>query len=101
MSLRIDSAKVPETAGGWDTEHLHLEAAATDIDGTKTGGFTPNVKGVVTDFVASWTSLVRKAGQDAEKTADDLRSAALNIIRSDSETAGLADMYAKILREQR
>jgi hypothetical protein len=101
MNLRIDSAKVPETAGGWDTEHLHLKSAAKDIEGTKTGGFTPDVKGVVADFVESWASLVRKAGQDAERTADDLREAALNIIRSDSETAGLADMYAKILGEQR
>lgn len=101
MTLRIDSTQVPKTAGGWDTEHLHLEAAAKDIEGTKTGGFTPNVKGVVADFVESWASQVRKAGQDAEKTADGLRDAALNIIRSDSETAALADMYAKILGEQR
>lgn len=101
MNLRIDSTKVPVIAGGWDTEHLHLKSAAKAIEGTKTGGFTPNVKGVVSDFVESWGTQVHKAGQDAERTADDLREAALNIIRSDSETAGLADMYAKILAEQR
>lgn len=89
---------------GWDEQSLDLAAAAGQVRGAPTSGFTVAVQGAAARFTAAWYAHAAGLGSSAEAAADGLRTALRDYVSSDEGVAGdfsalLA--YAPYLAEQR
>ncbi len=101
MTLHVEPAKVRSTAGAWDTENLHLAAAAKQIHGVGTGGFTPTVAGLVGRFIEAWEAIATKSARSSESQADGLRSTAIDILETDAKTDVNASLALSSIKEIR
>ena len=75
----------------WDDQHLDLDAAAGQIAGAGTGGFTSAVAGAASRFLTQWERHAETLGTDSEARADGLRVTIRDYVSSD-EAAG-ADLF--------
>jgi hypothetical protein len=101
MTLHVEPAKVQSTAAAWDTENLHLTAAAKQINGAGAGGFTPTVASLVGQFIEAWQAIATKSARSAESQADGLRSTAIGILETDAKTDIDASFALNSIREIR
>lgn len=78
---------VPTSVGvasrAWDEQHLDLVAAAHQVSGADTAGFSPAVAGAAARFTSAWTRFVTAAGTECEDRADGLRTAIRDYVTSD------------------
>lgn len=75
----------------WDDQHLDLDAAAGQVAGAGTGGFTSAVAGAAARFLTQWERHAESLGADSEARADGLRVTIRDYVTSD-EAAG-ADLF--------
>lgn len=75
----------------WDDQHLDLDAAAGQIAGAGSGGFTSAVAGAASRFLTQWERHAETLGTDSEARADGLRVTIRDYVTSD-EAAG-ADLF--------
>lgn len=101
MTLYVEPAKVQSTAAAWDTENLHLTAAAKQINGVGAAGFTPSVASLVGQFIEAWQAIATKSARSAESQADGLRSTAIGILETDAKTDINASLVLSSIREIR
>lgn len=101
MTLHVEPAKVQSTATAWDTENLHLTAAAKQINGAGAGGFTPTVASLVEQFIKAWEAIAAKSARSAESQADGLRSTAIGILETDAKTDINASLVLNSIKETR
>lgn len=101
MTLHVEPAKVQSTAAAWDTENLHLTAAARQIHGVGAAGFTPTVASLVGQFVEAWEAIATKSARSAESQADGLRSTAIGILETDARIDINASFALNSIREIR
>jgi hypothetical protein len=101
MTLHVEPAKVQSTATAWDTENLNLTAAAKQIDGVGSGGFTPNVADLAGQFIEAWTVIAKNSARAAESQADGLRSTAIDVLETDAKTDVNASLLLNSIKEMR
>lgn len=89
------------TARRWDEQHLDLAAAAGQVEGAPTGGFTPGVSGAAARFAAAWARHTEALGTTAEARADGLRSAAEDFLATDAAVADRSFVLRSLLGEAR
>lgn len=77
------------TARSWDEQHLDLDAAAGQVEGAPTGGFTSGVSGAAARFAAAWARHTTELGTTAEARADGLRTSAADFSATDGGVAAL------------
>lgn len=88
---------VPLTVGvasrAWDDQHLGCSAAAGQVGGAPTNGFTEAVAGCAARFAATWQHHTRDLAAQAEARADGLRGAVADFLATDEavgfQVAGL------------
>ena len=102
--MEVVPVSVGAASRGWDEQHLDLAAAAEQITGAPTSGFTAGVKGAASRFTAAWHGHADDLGAACEETADGLRRALVDYVSTDESIQGdfsalLA--YAPYLQEQR
>lgn len=85
--MEVVPLSVGEASRAWDDQHLDLDAAAGQIAGADTAGFTGNVRGSATRFVTRWERHAEALGTAAEARADGLRVTITDYVTSD-EAAG-------------
>jgi hypothetical protein len=81
--IEVVPASVGTTAQAWDEQHLDLQAAAGQVGGAGSGGFTSAVSGTAARFLTSWERHVRGLGDTAEDRADGLRTAINDFLATD------------------
>lgn len=78
---------VPLTVGvasrAWDEQHNDVTAAADQIGGTATGGFTAGVSGAAARFATTWHRHAATLADQAEVRADGLRTAIADFLETD------------------
>ncbi len=83
---------VPLTVGqvsrSWDDQHNDVTAAAGQVGGASTCGFTAGVAGAAARFAATWQRHTLALADRAEAQADGLRGAIADFLRTD-EAVGL------------
>ena len=79
---------VGQCARAWDEQHLDLTAAADQVGGAPTSGFTSAVAGSATRFASTWQRHTTLLADEAETHADGLRSTIADFLRTD-QTVGL------------
>ncbi len=96
---------VPLSAGTasrrWDDQHLDLDAAAGQIAGAGTSGFTSAVSGAATRFLTQWQRHAEGLGTDAEGRADGLRVAIRDYVTSDEAVGMDLFLLSTFVQEQR
>ncbi len=85
----------------WDEQHLDLNAAAGQISGAGTGGFTSNVSGAASRFTSSWERFTKSVGTSCESQADGLRRAIADYVATDEAAFGEMLMLRSFLGEER
>ena len=88
---------VPLTVGvaslDWDEQHVDCSAAAGQVGGAPTGGFTEGVAGAASRFASTWQRHTRGLADQAEARADGLRGAIADFLETDEavgfQVAGL------------
>jgi hypothetical protein len=73
--MEIVPPRVDAVARGWEEQQLDLEAAAGQIRGASTAGFTGPVAGAAARFTASWERFAESLAVASEARADGLRAA--------------------------
>ena len=89
------------TARTWDEQHLDLEAAAGQVGGAETGGFTTGVAGTAARFATTWQRHLTDLGTTAEARADGLRASAADYGQTDGLVATNQLLLDVQLREVR
>jgi hypothetical protein len=82
---------IPESVGlaaqAWDEQHLDVGAAADQIAGAGTSGFTAPVSGAAGRFLRAWERHADALAEACEGQADGLRATMVDWIGTD-EAAG-------------
>jgi hypothetical protein len=99
--MQVVPLSVGEASRGWDEQHLDLDAAATQIAGADTGGFTGNVRGAATRFLTQWERHAKALGTDSEARADGLRTAIRDYVASDDAAGADLMLLLSYVQEQR
>lgn len=99
--MEVVPRSVGVTSRRWDDQHLDLDAAAGQVAGAGTGGFTSAVSGAAARFLTQWQRHAETLGTDAEARADALRVVIRDYVTSD-EAAGV-DLFliASYVQERR
>ncbi len=88
-------------ARDWDEQHLDLQSAGEQIGAAPTGGFTTAVAGEAARFTSAWGRHTTGLGEEAETTADGLRSTATDFLQTDGRAADNQLLLGAALREVR
>jgi hypothetical protein len=75
------------TARGWDDQQVALRAAAAQVEGAGTAGFTPAVAAAAHAFVATWSEALRDRAETAGTQADGLRASLADYLATDAAAA--------------
>lgn len=92
---------VATASRAWDEQHLDLDAAADQIRGADTAGFTSAVSGAARRFVTQWERHAERLGTDSEARADGLRVAIQEYVATDDLVGGDLLLMQLYLAEQR
>ncbi|WP_164775187.1 hypothetical protein [Nocardioides pantholopis] len=76
------------SAGAWDQQALDLSAAAGQLAGAPTAGFTAPVAGAASRFVAAWQRHATGLAAEAEDHAAAVRAALGDLLAVDGAVAG-------------
>lgn len=78
---------IPLTVGvaarAWDEQHNDVRAAADQIGGASTGGFTEGVSGAASRFLRTWQRHTTTLADQAEARADGLRTSITDFLETD------------------
>lgn len=78
---------VPLTVGvasrAWDEQHNDVTAAAGQVAGASTGGFTEGVSGAASRFATTWQRHTTALADQAEARADGLRTSIADFLETD------------------
>lgn len=99
--MEVIPVSVGEASRAWDEQHLDLDAAAAQIAGADTSGFTTNVRGAATRFLTQWERHAEGLGTDSEARADGLRATIADYVASDEAVGGDLMLLLAYTREQR
>ncbi len=86
--MQVVPVSVGAASRSWDEQHLDLDAAAAQIAGAGTSGFTSRVSGSASRFLTQWQRHAEALGTDCETRADSLRAVITDYVTSD-EAAGM------------
>lgn len=81
--MEVVPVSVGVASRAWDEQRLDLDAAAGQISGAGTGGFTANVSGAASRFTTSWERHATSIGARCESQADGLRLAIADYVATD------------------
>ena len=93
------SVGVASTA--WDEQHLDLAAAADQVRGAPTGGFTRAVAGTAARFTAAWERHADSLARESEAQADGLRVVIRDYVTSDEAVGADLFLLGSYLHERR
>lgn len=99
--MQVVSGDVGRAARAWDEQHLDLVAAAAQIEGAPTDGFTGGVSGAAIRFTAAWARHATGLGDRAEQRADGLRSALADFLATDAAVGLDVTLLRSYLGERR
>lgn len=99
--MQVISGRVGRAARAWDEQHLDLVAAAAQVGGAPTGGFTPGVTGAAARFTAAWSRHASALGDRAEERADGLRAVLADFLATDAAAGLDLTLLRSCLGEQR
>lgn len=86
--MEVVPVTVGQVARAWDDQHHDVTAAAGQVGGVSTCGFTAGVAGSAARFAATWQRHTLGLAGRAEAQADGLRSSIADFLRTD-EAVGL------------
>lgn len=86
--MEVVPASVGRAARSWDEQHLDVIAAADQVGGAPTGGFSGAVSGTAARFATTWQRHALDLAARAEAEADSLRSSIADYLRTDAAVAG-------------
>ena len=96
---------VPLTVGlatrAWDEQHVDCSAAAGQVGGAPTNGFTEGVAGSASRFAAPWQRHTRGLADQAEARSDGLREAIADFLATDDAVGFHVAGLRAFLQEQR
>lgn len=96
---------VPLTVGltsrAWDEQHVDCSAAAAQVGGAPTDGFTAGVAGPASRFAGTWQRHTRGLAAQAEARADGLRDAIADFLATDEAVGFHVSGLHAFPREQR
>ncbi len=99
--MQVVPVSVGIASRAWDEQRLDLDAAAGQIAGAGTGGFTSNVSGAASRFTTAWERFTTTVGTACESQADGLRSAMADYVATDQVTfAELVALNAYLAEER-
>ena len=81
--MQVVPLSVGRAARSWDEQHLDVAAAGRQIGSAPVHGFTDTVGGAAARFAASWQRHAAALAGQAEATADGLRVALADYLRTD------------------
>ncbi len=81
--MEVVPLTVGSTARAWDEQHLDVSAAAEQIGGASSGGFTDAVAGTASRFATTWQRHADGLAGQAEAQADGLRTAIDDYLNTD------------------
>jgi hypothetical protein len=81
--MEVVPLSVGRASRAWDEQHLDLTAAAQQIGGAATGGFTDGVSGTASRFATTWQRHTADLAGQAEARADGLRGAIADYLSTD------------------
>jgi hypothetical protein len=85
----------------WDEQHLDVAAAADQVGGAPTAGFTAAVAGAASRFVTGWQRHTSGLADAAERRADTLRTVVADYLATDEVASFEALVLLAYLQEQR
>ncbi len=83
MTMDMIPESVGQAAQAWDEQSLDVGAAADQIAGAGTGGFTAPVSGAASRFLRAWERHADALGASCEGQADGLRTTMNDWITTD------------------
>lgn len=96
---------VPLTVGvasrAWDDQHNDVTAAADQIGGASTSGFTDGVSGAATRFATTWQRHAGTLADQAEARADGLRTSIADFVETDETVSFEVLALRSFLTEER
>ena len=96
---------VPVTVGtasrAWDEQHNDVTAAAEQVGGASTSGFTDGVSGAASRFVTTWQRHTSTLADQAESQADGLRTSIADFLETDQAAGFEAIALLAYLEEAR
>ena len=81
--MEVVPVSVGRAAQAWDEQHLDLQAAAGQVAGAGSAGFTAAVSGPAARFLSAWERHVRELGTTSEARADALRVTLADYVATD------------------
>lgn len=99
--MQVVPVSVGVASRAWDQQSLELGAAAEQVRGAPTRGFTSAVAGEAARFVAAWQRHLTALAQESETRADGLREALADYLRSDDAVGADLLVLASYVGEQR
>jgi hypothetical protein len=85
--MEVVPLSVGRASRSWDEQHLDLTAAAEQLGGAATGGFTDGVSGAAARFATTWQRHATDLSGQAEARADGLRGAIADYLRTDRDVS--------------
>ena len=90
--MQVDPISVGRAARSWDEQHVEVAAAAAQIGTAPTGGFSDGVAAAANCFAGTWQRHTAELGDQAGALADGLRSAMVDVLRTD-RAVGAAHLF--------
>ena len=81
--MQVPPLAVGAASRAWDEQHNDVTAAADQIGGASTGGFTEGVTGSASRFAAAWQRHASTLANQAEARADGLRTSIADFLETD------------------
>jgi hypothetical protein len=81
--MEVVPLSVGQASRSWDEQNLDVTAAAEQIRGAATGGFTDGVSGAASRFTTTWQRHATDLAAQAEAQADGLRTAISDYLNTD------------------
>ena len=81
--MQVPPLAVGVASRAWDEQHNDVTAAAEQIGGAATGGFTDGVSGAAARFATTWQRHASALANQAEARADGLRASIADFLETD------------------
>lgn len=86
--MEVVPLSVATASRSWDEQNHDLTAAAGQLGGAPTTGFTESVSGAAARFAATWQRHTEGLADEAEGRADDLRRVIADFLATDRTVEG-------------
>jgi hypothetical protein len=101
MTMDMIPESVGQAAQAWDEQSLDVGAAADQVAGAGTGGFTAPVASAASRFLRAWERHADALADTCEGQADGLRTTMNDWLATDDATGGDYLRLLPYLTEQR